>query len=328
MHVRIADEYLTGEDLFLEGASGVTSNTKDMITLYSAYLEAFNDQTATGSDVTPDNPFVHCQTIFKGHTFMSQDTSYACGWVRTRLPAPLGAIGINATQTTMPRVHHTGPSRLCFYNQGMMPGAVSNVTLLPETDTVIAIVANASHAGDVADWASQMIIEELLEAPIRHDWERKANGVLSKITNHLPTVKRELDENQRRGTRPPYPLPRYKGSYWNDTFNLKIDINVQGDHLLMSFNGVTIPSAEKDKSMCDVAKKITYSLRHYEDNTFEWFLPHNKSVSKGRFVHLGTTESFLIRFKGTNRLLWQTGDFGSQPSVFIKKRRRTLALAP
>lgn len=299
-----------GVGVFTEGGSGIVSTIDDMIPLYGAYLAALKHQFATGSHATSDNPFVQCKTIFKGHTFLHPDAnellleqSYACGWVRCQLPGSLGGIGMNSTQTTMPVVLQGGESHLCIYHQGMMPGSVSNISLIPNTKTIIAIVTNSSHLGDAADWISQMIIEEIFEAPIRHDYERMVSEVSNKILDHLPSVGRELEKNRRHGTSPPYPLDDYSGTFWSDTFNFKIDVRVQGDHLSITFNGVEVE---------------TYDLMHYEHNTRVWWMPYDESCKRGRFVHLGDTNYFLMRFEGVGRLLWQTADYGSQTSVFVR----------
>ncbi|KAI1115544.1 beta-lactamase/transpeptidase-like protein [Nemania sp. NC0429] len=286
-----------GVGIFTEGGSGVVSTIDDMLPLYSVYLAALKHQFATDSNTTPDNPFVQCRTIFKGHTFLHRDAnellleqSYACGWVRCQLPGPLGGIGMNSTQTTMPVVLQGGESHLCIYHQGMMPGSVSNISLFPDTETIVAVVANSSHLGDAADWISQMIIEEIFAAPVRNDYERIAS-------------ERDLEKNKRHGTSPPYPLEDYSGTFWSDMFNFKIDVRVRNDHLSITFNGAEVE---------------TYDLKHYEDKTWVWWMPYDESCKRGRFVHLGDANYFLMRFEGVDRLLWQTADYGSQTSVFVR----------
>ncbi|KAI0813466.1 beta-lactamase/transpeptidase-like protein [Xylaria sp. FL0064] len=290
--------------------SGIVSTIDDMISLYRAYLAALKHQFATGSHTTLDNPFVQCKTIFKGHTFLYPDAndllleqSYACGWVRCQLPGTLGGIGMNSTQTTMPVVLEDGESHLCIYHQGMMPGSVANISLIPDTETIVAVIANSSHLGDATDWISQMIIEEIFEAPIGNNYERIVSEVSSKILDHLPSIGRELEKNRRHGTSQPYPLDDYSGTFWSDTFNFKIDVHVKNDHLSITFNGAEVE---------------TYDLKHYEDNTWVWWMPYDESCKRGRFVHLGDANYFLMRFKGVSRLLWQTADYGSQTCVFVR----------
>ncbi|KAI8635303.1 beta-lactamase/transpeptidase-like protein [Xylariaceae sp. FL1651] len=284
-NVRIPEGSI-GVGVFTKGGSGIVSTIDDMLPLYTAYLEALKHQFATGYQNTAKNPFVQCKTIFKGHTFLSElllEQKYACGWVRCQLPGPLGGIGMNSTQTTMPVVLEGGESHLCIYHQGMMAGSVSDISIIPDTEDY--------H--DAADWISQMVIEEIFEAPIRNDYERIVSEVSNKILDHLPSVGRELEENRRHGTSPPYPLDDYSGAFWNDTFNFKIDVSVKNDHLSFTFNG---------------AEAETYDLKHYEDNTWVW----------GRFVYFGDANYFLMRFHGVNRMLWRNGEYGTQKSIFIK----------
>ncbi|KAJ8130048.1 hypothetical protein O1611_g3579 [Lasiodiplodia mahajangana] len=303
-------EGAVGVGVFTEGGSGIVSTIDDMIPLYSAYLAALKHQFATGPCTTPGNPFVQCRTIFKGHTFLDPDAnnllleqSYACGWVRSQLPGSLGGIGMNASQTTMPVVLGGGESHLCIYHQGMMPGSVSNVSLIPDTETVVAVVANSSHLGDASDWVAQTIIEEIFEAPARNDYERIASDVSNGILHHLPSIGRELEKRRRLGTSPPYPLDDYSGTFWSDAFALKLDVRVKNDHLSITFNGAEVE---------------TYDLKHYEDNAWIWWMPYDECCKRGRFVHIGDANYFLMRFEGVGRLLWQTGDYGSQDYVFVR----------
>ncbi|KAI1323170.1 beta-lactamase/transpeptidase-like protein [Xylariaceae sp. FL0255] len=308
-NVRIPEGSI-GVGVFTEGGSGICSTIDDMLPLYAAYLAALKHQFAPGSQSTKDNPFVQCKTIFKGHTFLYPDANellleqtYACGWVRCQLPGPLGGIGLNSSQTTMPVVLEGGESHLCIYHQGMMSGSVSNISLIPDTETIVAVMANSSHLGDAADWISQMIIEEIFEPPIRNDYERIASEVSHKVLNHLPSVGRELEENRRQGSSPLYSLDAYVGTFWNHTFNFKIDVRVKNDHLSFTFNGTELE---------------TYDLKHYEDNTWVWWMPYDECCRRGRFVFLGDANYYLMRFDGVDRLLWQDGEYGTQESIFIR----------
>ena len=184
-----------------------------------------------------------------------------------------------------------------------MPGSVANIALILDTETIIALVVNSSHLGDAADWSSQMILEEIFEPSTRHPYDQKAGTVALNIHCVLNPIGRELNKNRRRGTRLSHPLADYSGTFWSDTFNFKIDICVLDKDLLMTFNG---------------AEAKTYILRHYEDDTWSWWMDYDETCRRGWAVHVGNAEFFLMRFEGTHRLLWRTGDFGSQVSVFIK----------
>lgn len=115
-------------------------------------------------------------------------------------------IGVNADYTTMPTVLEGGPSHLCLYHMGMMVGFTSNIALVPETETVVAILANATPLGDGVDWMSQMILEAIHEPPVKHNYEQLAEEVAVKVLGHIPSLGRQLDEKRLPGTHPSFPL--------------------------------------------------------------------------------------------------------------------------
>jgi hypothetical protein len=313
-HVRIP-EGLIGVGTFTEGASGIVSTIDDMLCLYKAYLAALIDQFANGSNTTSNNPFVQCRTIFKGYSFLDPNPSqlllehtYGCGWVRSQLPGPLVVIGMNSTQTTMPIVLKGGASHLCIYHQGMMPGSVANVALIPDTETVVTVVANSSHLGDATDWSSQIILEEIFEAPKRNSYEEVAAGVAARILDHTPSVGRELEKNRRHGTRPSYPLSDYSGTFCSDRFSFRVEISVRNEYLAVSFMGVELEA---------------YTLRHHHDDTWTWWMPYEESCKRGRFVHIFGPKYYLMSFEGTDRLLWQPMDVSAEIYVFMKEPNST-----
>jgi hypothetical protein len=205
--------------VFTEGASGVLTTIEDILRLYHSFGCAVKDQFQSKATSTANNPFVECATIVKGHCFMDsgyviQEQTYGCGWIRSQLPAPLGMISINPMHTEMPRVLEGGPSHLCLYHQGLMAGSTSNITLIPETETVVAIWANASPLGDGIDWMSQMILEAIFEPPTRHNYEKLAEEVARSVLDHIPSMGRELDAKQTLGTSPSIP-PESFNVGWN-----------------------------------------------------------------------------------------------------------------
>ncbi|CAI4215943.1 unnamed protein product [Parascedosporium putredinis] len=218
-----------GAGIFTEGGSGVLSTIDDMLALYKTYLDAINDQFRSGTKSTPGNPFVECATLVAAHNRLPaksilREQSYGCGWIRCQLPGPLGMIGMNNDFVEMPHVLEGGPSHLCLYHMGMMVGSTSNIALLPETDTVVALLANAAPLGDGTDWMSQMIIEEIFEPPTRHNFGEYAEKVASKILNHIPSLGKELEERRIPDTVPSSPIESYAGGFVHDKTPFKIDI--------------------------------------------------------------------------------------------------------
>ncbi|EXJ85020.1 hypothetical protein A1O3_05695 [Capronia epimyces CBS 606.96] len=302
-----------GNNVFMEGASGLLSTIDDLMVLYSSFVTAINDQLARQSNSTKDNPFKECGTLIKGHSFLEnsmvlREQSYGCGWIRCELPGPLGMISMNPTLVSMPEAAKGSPSHLCIYHQGLMPGSSANVALLPETETVVAVLANSSPLGDGADWLSQMILEEVLESPVRHNYEDLARQAASKVFDHIPSMHRTQESSRKLGTKPSLGLKDYAGRYLHNTTGFWIEIKAQGEALSIAFMGLGIE---------------TYELRHYEHDTFSWLMSYNDAARRGRFVHYYNSEHFLIRFEGVDRgidrFYWHASrDTGPEPYLFLK----------
>jgi hypothetical protein len=79
----------------------------------------------------------------------------------------MGQIGINPGLMPhgMPVVGKGVPPRLVIFHQGSLPGALSLIMLLPDTESAIVITSNALALDDVPDWVGQMVLEEFLEVP-------------------------------------------------------------------------------------------------------------------------------------------------------------------
>ncbi|RDL33001.1 Uncharacterized protein BP5553_08440 [Venustampulla echinocandica] len=308
-----------GVGTFMEGASGLLSTIDDVFVLYRAYMEAIKDQTERGTNSTDGNPFKECTTLISGHNFLGNSTSlreqaYGCAWVRCQLPGPLGMLSMNMKlmevepHNVMPNATEGSPSRLCLYHQGLMPGSSANVALLPETDTIVAVLVNACPLGDGADWISQAIMEVIYDAPIRHDYEAFAREAAAKVLDHLPSLKRIQEKHQLMGTKPSLPLSSYAGKYQHDKTSFWIEIAVVKECLSICFMGVEME---------------TYELRHYQDDTFTWMISFNEAARRGRFVHYYDAAHYLIKFEGDDqgvlKLHWHcTRDTGETPYLFLK----------
>ena len=304
-----------GVGTFMEGASGLLSTVDDLLVLYQSFMYAIKDQFQRKTTATPGSPFKECTTLVKGHSFLENSTvlgeqSYGCGWIRCQLPGPLGMISMNPGFVDMPQVTEGCPSRLCLYHQGLMPGSSANVAILPDTDTIIIILANSSPLGDGIDWLSQMLMEEIFETPTqhRHDYEKLAQEAAGKALDHIPSMNRHLEKNRIAGSNPSFPLEAYVGKYHNNITSFWIEICQVGDGLTMAFMGL---------------EPETYELRHYHYDTFTWIMPFNEAARRGRFVHYYTADHFLIKFEGTergiDRFLWHAiRDTGPKPYLFLK----------
>ncbi|KAI6080253.1 beta-lactamase/transpeptidase-like protein [Hypoxylon rubiginosum] len=310
--VRVPDPTI-GVGIFTQGGSGVISTIDDMLILYYQYLLAINDQFRSKAKSTAHNPFVECATLVTPHNnlanadYILREQSYGCGWIRCQLPGPLGMIGMNADFMDVPNVLEGGPSHLCLYHMGMMVGSTSNIALVPETETVVAILANASPLGDGADWISQMIMEAIFDPPTKHDYERLAEEMALKVLDHIPSIGRELEQKRVPGTQPSFATESYTGTFKHDKTPFKIGIGMNGEtkDLTLTFNG-------------HVAE--TYPLKHYHNDTFSWWVPFNDASRRGRFLMFYAADTFLINFEGRDRFTWVSGDIGKEPYVFNREK--------
>ncbi|KAH7157872.1 beta-lactamase/transpeptidase-like protein [Dactylonectria estremocensis] len=305
-----------GAGVFTEGGSGVLSTIDDMLRLYHAYMLAINHQSQSGSTSTPDNPFNQCYKLVEPHstlprpgrTFSVEEQNYCLGLIRAQLPGPLGMMGMNADFNEWPPVVLEGFLKtLCFYHQGMMVGSTSNIAILPESETVVAVLANAFPLGDGADWISQMIIEAIFDPPTKKDFEETAEDVALEVLELLPGIGDELRDRHSRyklGALPTLPLPSYVGTFKHEAVPFTLDIKLEQGELTMTFNG---------------CQEETYPLRPYDLDTFTWWTPFNEAARRGRFVTCYPRTTFLISFeKEASRIAWASGDILDQSYYFLR----------
>lgn len=88
----------------------------------------------------PESPLKQVSFLFSRKIAMNavslHETSYAIGWARVQTPGPMGAIGLNADllhPKPTPEVARGHASHLILYHQGMMPGNLAAVNLVPST---------------------------------------------------------------------------------------------------------------------------------------------------------------------------------------------------
>lgn len=165
-------------------------------------------------------------------------------------------IGVNAEEhTTMPTVLEGGPLHLCLFHMGMMVGFTSNIALISETETVVAILANASQFGDDIDLMSQMVMEAIFEPPVRHNYEQLVEEVAVKVLGHIPSLGKELDSKRLSGTHHSFPLEAHAESFTHDQTPFKIDVRLGSDERSLM---LTFMAQEAD----------TYELRYYHNDVF------------------------------------------------------------
>lgn len=265
-----------GNDRFAGPSGGMRSCIRDLLKLYKTFGSSFKDQFATGATSTADSPFKQVAHLTSAKIPMDQpsrnEVSYACGWARVQLPNRMGQIGINGglLPDGMPTVGKGVPSQLVLFHQGSLPGALSIVMILPDTDHVIVVLTNSLALNDVPDWVGQLVLQEILDVPSseRVDFIAAAQASVAENLKWYPQLVRELGEARKNGTSP-RDLDEYAGTYWEAAHIFKIVVTVEDGNLYWAFQGL---DSEK------------FKLDHYEDDAFTWLLPRNELSRRGRWV--------------------------------------------
>lgn len=152
----------------------------------------------------------------------------------------------------MPVVGRGVPSQLVIFHQGSLPGALSVVILLPDTESAIVISTNAQALNDVPDWVGQLVLEEFLAIPLseRNDFIKAAEILAAENLKWYPALIQELEQAQNNGTSPRN-LEHYVGIYWDEIHVFKIVVTLEDGELYWALQGL---GSEK------------FQLTHYEDD--------------------------------------------------------------
>lgn len=141
-----------------------------------------------------------------------------------------------------------------IYHQGSVCGALSAVYLLPDTRTAVIVLGNSFDLGDTPDWASQVLLDAILDPTNRNDYISLARKTSANALSHHPQTATKLREEKESGTTPKS-LDQYAGRYYNKLGNFFLDISIDGEGLQMAPQG------------CEAA---SYSLHHYHNDVFAW----------------------------------------------------------
>ena len=253
---------------------GIRSCVKDLLKFYQELMRAGKHQYGTGQASTPGSPLNQVAYLLSSkiplEELSQRENSYAFGWVRSQLPSPMGAVGLNPKliPDRMPVVGK-GASRLVIYHQGSLPGALSAVNLLPETQSAIVVMTNTLALNDCADWVGQLVLETLIGIRDKNDYlELARRSVATSLAWHS-TVDAALKKNQVHGTSPRN-LAEYIGIYINSIKTMKIEVTQRDKKLYFALQGL-----ESEK----------YELTHYQHDTFTWLRSRNELARRGRFTH-------------------------------------------
>lgn len=303
-------------NVFGGASGGIRSCVKDLLKFYQELMRAGEHQFSTGQTSTPGSPLKQVAHLLSSKIPLKQislrENSYALGWVRSQLPSPMGAVGLNPKLVPdgMPIVGKGEPSRLVIYHQGSLPGALASVILLPETQSAIVVMTNTLALNDCADWVGQLVLETLIQVKDKNDYlELSKRSAATALAWHS-TVEAALKENQILGTSSRN-LEEYTGTYTNSIKTMKIEVTREYNKLYFALQGL---------------ESEMYELTHYQNDVFTWLRPRNELAGRGRFTHQGFLY-YMLRFSaggvdGIDRLVWAHDVDVPDGEMFEKEKLR------
>ncbi len=248
-------------------AGAMKSTISDMLVLYSALLEAFQDQSLSGATSSPTSPFRQATALFANHSNIQPGSAYGLGWCVTELPDQAGLVGVNSYESPdgMPVIGKgTKPQRL-FYHNGAMCGALSAVYILPDSDFVVVVLANSFDLYDTPDFVAQLVVEAIIATPNPVDFLPIAKKTVANALSHHPAVNAQLERERTPGTSP-RPLSDYAGYYVSAEGNdYGFQVTVMDDKLRVNVQGLD---------------EVFYDLEHYEHNVFVFYCDRDAETKR------------------------------------------------
>ena len=300
-------------DRFGGASGGIRSCVKDILKLYQELMRAGKHQFSTGQTYTPGSPLKQVAQLLTAKTPIKKtpllENSYALGWVRSQLPSPMGAVGLNPKfiPDGMPIVGKGSPSRLVVYHQGSLPGALAAVNLLPETQSAIVVMTNTLALNDCADWVGQLVLEALIGTTETNDYLELARRSVATALAWHSTVEAALKKHQAQGTSPRN-LEEYTGTYTNSIQTMRIEVTQRDDKLWFALQGL---------------ESETFEMTHYQDDMFTWLQPRNELARRGRFTYQ-KHPYYMLRFSVRDddtigQLAWAHDADVPDGEIFVKE---------
>ncbi|KAK7419778.1 hypothetical protein QQX98_003150 [Neonectria punicea] len=272
-------------------AGGLLSTAKDLSKYYKALMRSWRREEQaerSGCGTEEKKPMIDdVSWLFAPLQIMEtpafREKSYAAGWARSQLPTTVGDIGVNPGLVDKMPVLADGitNSRLALWHQGSLVGVTSFVMMLPETESAVVVLTNTMAKNDAADWIGQLLIETLLDSPVRHDYVHLASKSVDRAQEKFAEVNRRVQEGRKPGG-PIRALSDYVGSFTGIGGVFCIEVKESKRGLEILFQG-----RESQK----------YQLQHHHHDTFTWFMGWNEQIKKGRFV-VFQPAFYMIRFGG------------------------------
>ena len=262
------------DGVIMDSSQGLVSTIDDMLKWSQALLISINNEGMSDGASGAASPVKNVAQLIASHTPLAEpfdQSAYGMGWVRTQLPAPLGATGCNpGFVEKMPVVGH-GSDQIVLYHQGSLAGYTSSIFLLPSTKSAIVVLTNSISLNDCADWIGQLALEVLLGTTHPNDYVQYAQESSINQIAKFPLMQKTLEEAKIKGTSPK-PLEAYVGDYCNEVNDFKIRI-------------LTRPSSGSLELQFQGLDSQTWELHHYHNDTFIWLMSRDEAVKRARFPY-------------------------------------------
>ncbi|KAI1121869.1 putative D-aminoacylase [Nemania abortiva] len=268
-----------GDNVLMGPAGGVRSSVHDLLVLYRALIDAANSQIENRDPVNTRNPFRQLSHILRAMISLPLSTmreaSYASGWLRVQLPAPMGwghGPGID------PMLGEGLPSRLCLFHEGNIPGYTTFTAVFPETSSAVVVLSNSLGLANTSRLVGQLLIEELFGNTVNvTDYTEYAKLTAFESAAIMDSIKMQLTRH-RNVSEPANPLNVYTGTYYNSIKNFFIEVRESSGHLEVHFMGLD-----------------GFDLTPYQHNSFYWHMSHNDLSQRARYTGY-PMEYYIIQF--------------------------------
>ncbi|KAI1123779.1 beta-lactamase/transpeptidase-like protein [Nemania abortiva] len=308
-----------------QGANGVKSTVHDLLIYYKAVMDTYRLETEEGIKTRPGpatQSLRNVKALLAPYIPLDPDAGaeagdqwYGAGWAIAELPAPLGSMGTNGMFIDpMPLVGKgctgkggTGKQKIWYHN-GSLVGFFSSVHILPESGTIIVVLANSITKNDATDWIGQLLVEDFLGCKERNDYvalAKESAKIYDEMWSKLPddVAKAKSPGSHSR------PLSEYAGRYFNAVDNWFIEVTHDADGLAFSFQGRSTQ---------------THRLEVFGPDTFGWPLTEEQSRRRGRWPDLDV-EMYFFYFGTDNdgsieTLRWKHDPDVAEGEVFVKNK--------
>ncbi|KAK4064267.1 uncharacterized protein Triagg1_9063 [Trichoderma aggressivum f. europaeum] len=100
----------------------------------------------------------------------------------------------------MPKVARGHPSELILHHQGMMPGNLAAVNLIPSTKGAVIVLTNSLALNGTADWLGQLYLDAYLDVAHRNDYASLSEETAEATLSWHSDVLAELEKDRIPGT--------------------------------------------------------------------------------------------------------------------------------